>query len=464
MPRVARAAAFACAALALAPIASAQPLTAEDRAREAFTRGLDLEARGDGPGACAAFRESLTFVRELGPVRKVAQCDARDGRVLAAAEGLRELLSRLPAEAADRAAIEAELAAAEARVAKLRLAVRADAPPALVVRVDGKTVTPGARAIDLDPGEHEIAVSAHNAPPKLVRVALAEGQTSTVEVPPASDDVPRPVRSPALKIAGITVLSIGGPCQPWGGQRRSQNEHHEPRSGRRIEDRFANPNEDGIVFVAAAEEHRAQSENRHRKGVGSRRQIQSCQRDAAEQRPARKDVGLSANVFREGPERSEGEKEDNGSRFTRADLFEQRSIADENERRKHSYRRRIPDASESIEDDPAENRKERRRRRDRQGLIRSPHRQRDGLRPDRKGRPSAAVVKALAIGPFDQIQCAQSGRREIGLHDRMRSKVYPGQHDDQHQNERKKRFGLRRVRPNGIDRPDQRPELRFLNS
>jgi hypothetical protein len=187
--------------------AAAQPLTAEDRAREAFSRGLELEGRGDVVAACAAFRESLTFVRELGPVRKVSQCDSRDGRIVAAADGLEELLTRLPPDAADRPAIITELAALNQRVATLRLAFRADAPPGLAVRVDGQPVVGGAGAIELDPGDHEISISAHNAPAKTIRVSLAEGQSSTIEVPPAEA---APVeKSDALKIAGFSVGAVG---------------------------------------------------------------------------------------------------------------------------------------------------------------------------------------------------------------------------------------------------------------
>src|SRR5688572_29983451 len=105
--------------------------TVVDDARSAFESGLALESEGKVAEACAAYRKRLAMVRELGPLRKVATCDASDGELLSSAALLEELLPRL-VEDTERAGVAAQLAGLKARLARLTLALAPGAPAGVV--------------------------------------------------------------------------------------------------------------------------------------------------------------------------------------------------------------------------------------------------------------------------------------------------------------------------------------------
>ena len=106
----------ALACMATATTALAQP-SAEASARAAFDRGLAAETAGRDEEACTHFRESLSLQRELGPLLKVKGCDVREGKLVAARRGLRELIGRWVEPGQDLEALKAELTRVEARIA-----------------------------------------------------------------------------------------------------------------------------------------------------------------------------------------------------------------------------------------------------------------------------------------------------------------------------------------------------------
>ncbi|MFO0552890.1 MAG: hypothetical protein U0271_31165 [Polyangiaceae bacterium] len=128
--------------------------SAEGRARAAFEQGLAAERAGDAAGACARFEESLSLVRELGPLGKVAECDAAHGDLVAAIAKLEELASRMSADS-ERARVTARRDELRARVAHLTLRVAPD----VRVRLDGREWT-ASQPDSQNPGSHVVEVVA----------------------------------------------------------------------------------------------------------------------------------------------------------------------------------------------------------------------------------------------------------------------------------------------------------------
>jgi hypothetical protein len=204
------------ATLALALCARvAQAGSAEDEARRAFQEGLTEEQNGRA-SACGKFRKSLELIREIGPLKKVKECDVRENKLLFAREKLRELVSRWPQQDAELEALKAELSSVEGRIAHLELALRPGAPAGVVARVDAKAVPVPSSDVELDPGEHEVLVDVPGQPMSRSMVTLGDGERKRLEVPAEQKPAP-PAAGPSrvqpsggLSGLGIAGLVIGG--------------------------------------------------------------------------------------------------------------------------------------------------------------------------------------------------------------------------------------------------------------
>jgi hypothetical protein len=205
-------------ALALSPWRSARAQSATDGARLAFERGIAAEEQGLAAEACLAFRESLRLVRELGPLRKVAACDEREGKLLRAAEQLREVLERLPADDAERAVTQSLLKSVESRLGRLSLKRRPGAPAGMHASIDGLDRALPSSGLLLEPGVKDLVVSIPGEPSRVVEVTISSGQDVTVELPPPADakrgapapSVARPApRGATMRTAGFVVGGIG---------------------------------------------------------------------------------------------------------------------------------------------------------------------------------------------------------------------------------------------------------------
>lgn len=170
--------------------------SAVDEGREAFARGIAAEEGGRAAEACKEYRRSLSLVRELGPMRKVAQCDGNDKKVMSAIRLLEEIATRLPVEDPERAAVDGEIIALKARAGRISIARRAGAPDKLRVRLDGVDVSVPVADLPVDPGKHELVIETPGAPPRLVSAEVAEGGVASLEVPPP-EDAPKPPAMPA---------------------------------------------------------------------------------------------------------------------------------------------------------------------------------------------------------------------------------------------------------------------------
>lgn len=183
---------------------TAHAQSAEEQARAAFSAGLEAEKAGKKDEACAQFERSLALVRELGPLVRVARCQAERGQIGAALGSYRELGERLPAGAPERAEAEGQVAALERRQAHLTLEIDGDAPRRIAL--DGAPLVPPVRDLAIDPGKHELRVE-HAAGARTLTVELAEGARRVVRLAPpkeAGGAFPR-----AVGIGGFVTLGVG---------------------------------------------------------------------------------------------------------------------------------------------------------------------------------------------------------------------------------------------------------------
>lgn len=194
--------ALALAALFASPRASAQEAAAE----ALFDSGRQAMTAGDFPKACQQFRESRRLDPAVGTDFNLADCEEKRGMLATAWQLFRAVEQRLPASD-DRQAIAHDRARAlQGRVPKLTLHLATEAPRDATVR-DGNVALGAASfdvALPMDPGPHELLVSAPGHEPRSFPVTLAEAETRTVEVTPgararssSSPDAPTPGAPPA---------------------------------------------------------------------------------------------------------------------------------------------------------------------------------------------------------------------------------------------------------------------------
>lgn len=179
----------------------------EEDARQAFQKGVEAESAGDRAGACAAFRRSLSLLRELGPLRKSTDCDVREGKLLSARAAFDELIRRWPRAGAEVDGLKAERAAVDARIARLTLELREGA--VATARVDGVAVALPSTT-ELDPGSYEVVVEEPGKAATRIPVSLEEGRARTMIVPDAPTTEAGSNGPSGLLIGGIVGLGVGG--------------------------------------------------------------------------------------------------------------------------------------------------------------------------------------------------------------------------------------------------------------
>lgn len=202
------------AALALAigcvSLAFAGPARAQEKetaaARALFEEGTQALDKGDWEVACPNFLASFALKPKATTLVNIAKCHAHAGKLTLAADDYRRALvlneeTATPARKKELADFMGEaLRALEARMARLRIEVKAP-PPDLRVTRDGEPLPEGAlRApIPLDPGEHVIVASAPGRKAVSLHVKAAEGESHSmvIELPPDVAPPPRP-QAPGL--------------------------------------------------------------------------------------------------------------------------------------------------------------------------------------------------------------------------------------------------------------------------
>lgn len=198
---------LACASL-LGAFALAEPrpsAAAEDapRAEALYQQGKAAFKKGDFAGARASFAESQRLDPAAGTLLYLAECEERLGLLASAWEHAEHAVGALAPHDERLAAAKQRVLDLEKRLPRLLLTLAPDAPPGARVRSDSVELGAASLGVPLpiDPGAHEIVVSAPGRADRRYAVALAEKETKTlvVTVGPALASAPAPVDSTSTR-------------------------------------------------------------------------------------------------------------------------------------------------------------------------------------------------------------------------------------------------------------------------
>lgn len=196
-----------------------------EEARKHFGQGLKLYKDGDFDAALVQFERAHSIKPNYKVLYNIAQCHFELRQYVEARDALARYLKdgEGNVDAERRAAVEADLAELQRRIAHLTLQVNVDGA---TVYVDGKRVglTPLGAPVDVSEGQRTISIEARDrgSRQRVVRVAGGEQQVIEVEfeapktpttsavTPPSSRDVrPRRGLGAGFWVSGIGALALG---------------------------------------------------------------------------------------------------------------------------------------------------------------------------------------------------------------------------------------------------------------
>ncbi|APR87726.1 hypothetical protein A7982_13075 [Minicystis rosea] len=209
------------AALAMNAAAQAPDKAAADAL---FKDGRVAFDKGDFATACPKFAASLKADPAPGTLLNLAVCESRLGQLTSARSHLKELVSRLPPKD-DRLAFALDLIQKlEARLPQITLTLAPGAPPDTVVKLSGGAPLALGAVTLLDPGEHDLVITAADRQDAQLHLKLAEGQRETLTVapgaaktaavsapppPPAVNEGARLRRTLGIAAGGLGVAGLG---------------------------------------------------------------------------------------------------------------------------------------------------------------------------------------------------------------------------------------------------------------
>lgn len=178
-------------------------------------------AKGDFANACDQFRASDKLDPAVGTELNLAGCEEKRGRLASAWELYRAVSEKL-SESDERIGLARErVRTLGPRVPKLTLALTTAAPKNSAVR-DGDVDLGSAAfgvALPLDPGAHDLVVSAPGHEPRTYHVTLAEGQAQTLNVEPGGASAPAPAAPASTALAPSPPLPPAPSSHPSSSRR-----------------------------------------------------------------------------------------------------------------------------------------------------------------------------------------------------------------------------------------------------
>jgi hypothetical protein len=191
----------------------AAPLSAQGAdkalAEEMFRQGQTLMQEQRYAEACPKFAESQRLDPGTGTLLNLGVCHEREGKLASAWAEYNEVITLAQRDGRqDRVAYARErIAAVEPRLSRLKIDLppSADAP-GLEVRLDGNLMGRPALgvAVPVDPGPHEISVSAPGKRAWKGTVIAPEGPGKVAIVLPALEDAPDEAAAPVAPVAAAT--------------------------------------------------------------------------------------------------------------------------------------------------------------------------------------------------------------------------------------------------------------------
>jgi hypothetical protein len=165
-----------------------------------FRAGREAADRGDSGNACPRFEESYRLDPAVGTLLNLAECEVALGRLADAWEHYRRVADALDPTDERTPLVTARLSSLTPRLPKLLLSVRRGSPPSTEVFRDGVRMTRASFELPLpvNPGSHELVVSAAGHVPRRYALVLGEGETTRVTVGPG--DVERRAQVVAPKV------------------------------------------------------------------------------------------------------------------------------------------------------------------------------------------------------------------------------------------------------------------------
>lgn len=205
--RAAVAGVVASALVGLSSAALAAPTEADRAAAEAlFKTARQLVGDGDYAAGCPKFEASFALFPSASTLLNIAKCHEHEGKLATAWKDYSQALAlNRDTRGAERqqqlAAIAEEgMRALEPRLPRLRIVVTGAPPDVRVLRDKVQIPAPAlGEALPVDPGQHEIRVSAPGRVTETRTVTLEEGKTVTVEI--ALKEAPK--ASPAAAEGGV---------------------------------------------------------------------------------------------------------------------------------------------------------------------------------------------------------------------------------------------------------------------
>jgi hypothetical protein len=194
----------------------AEPSQAElMRARDAYRRGLVLEAAQDWGGAMARFRQ-VAAVKATAQVHfHIARCQEKLGNWTEALGGYRMALAEPTGRDEVGKTAEQALESLEAKIPRVVIKRGAGAETASI-SLDGTTVAPDliGAPIPVNPGGHTIGISVPGGKSRNITVVLGEGQRTSIdaspdEPPTTPPQPPQPAAEPISKTRLLSWVLIG---------------------------------------------------------------------------------------------------------------------------------------------------------------------------------------------------------------------------------------------------------------
>jgi hypothetical protein len=215
-------------AFALTLFAASSAHAGDPRAADAlFKEGRAAFDKGDFPTACTKFEASQKADPAAGTLLNLGLCEERAGRLLSAKQHLAEVIASLPPKD-DRLPLARDTAAkVDKRLASITLTLAADAPADTKIQDGGRALRAGA-AEPMEPGDHDLLITAAGRPEGHLKLTLAEGQKEQRQIAvaaaagagagapiatvgpeaPAPPDQPQS-SAPTRRIIGIAAAGVG---------------------------------------------------------------------------------------------------------------------------------------------------------------------------------------------------------------------------------------------------------------
>ena len=190
----------------------------------AAAEGLFDEARtamdaGDLETACAKFRESDRLDPAVGTKFNLANCEEQRGKLAAAWELYRAVVRELDPSDERTPTAKERVAALEPRVPRIKLVLADGASPETKVKVGALDLGAASfgSAIPMDPGVHNLVVTAPGQATRTILVKLKKGETKEVLVGPEGTEGPPSSEAPAAASGPVVPSDDATPPTGAGG-------------------------------------------------------------------------------------------------------------------------------------------------------------------------------------------------------------------------------------------------------